>query len=92
MYSSLWQLLTVRALPVVSMSMHFPSPVGCLRQMLEKKVDDELSHVRQLEDEKSRVEAERRALEQGQKMLEAQKSQAELEKVHAIPAPRSLKP
>eukprot|EP00198_Chlamydomonas_reinhardtii_P008648 XP_001697985.1 predicted protein [Chlamydomonas reinhardtii] len=47
------------------------------------KLDDELSHVRQLEDEKGRVEAERTALEAAQRMLEAQKSQAELEKAKA---------
>ncbi|GIL67073.1 hypothetical protein Vafri_20509 [Volvox africanus] len=52
-------------------------------KMLEKKLDDELSHVRQLEDEKTRVEKERQALEQAQRMLEAQKSQAELEKAKA---------
>ncbi|KAG2439630.1 hypothetical protein HXX76_004982 [Chlamydomonas incerta] len=52
-------------------------------KMLEKKLDDELSHVRQLEDEKGRVEAERTALEAAQRMLEAQKSQAELEKAKA---------
>ncbi|GLI61527.1 hypothetical protein VaNZ11_003909 [Volvox africanus] len=52
-------------------------------KMLEKKLDDELSHVRQLEDEKTRVEKERQALEQTQRMLEAQKSQAELEKAKA---------
>lgn len=52
--------------------------------MLEKKLDDELSHVRQLEDEKGRVEAERTALEAAQRMLEAQKSQAELEKVRRV--------
>jgi hypothetical protein len=48
--------------------------------MLEKKLDDELSHVRQLEDEKDRVERECTALEEAQRLLEAQKSQAELEK------------
>ncbi|KAG2432380.1 hypothetical protein HYH02_012952 [Chlamydomonas schloesseri] len=52
-------------------------------KMLEKKLDDELSHVRQLEEEKGRVEAERTALEAAQRMLEAQKSQAELEKAKA---------
>ncbi|GIL92224.1 hypothetical protein Vretimale_18473 [Volvox reticuliferus] len=52
-------------------------------KMLEKKLDDELSHVRQLEDEKTRVEKERQALEQAQRTLEAQKSQAELEKAKA---------
>ncbi|KXZ45827.1 hypothetical protein GPECTOR_50g621 [Gonium pectorale] len=52
-------------------------------KMLEKKLDDELSHVKQLEDEKTRVETERLALEEAQRLLEAQKSQAELEKAKA---------
>lgn len=57
------------------------APAALLLQLLEKKLDDELSHVRQLSDEKARVEKERATLEQQRLTLEAQKSHAELEKV-----------
>lgn len=55
----------------------------CGVQLLEKKLDDELAHVRQLEEEKERVEGERTDLEAARQMLEAQKSAAELEKASA---------